>query len=585
MIEDELTLSDYVAVLRRRLPVVVGLFVAMVSLAAMWSWSATPMYRSTARVLLNQADASEIFESQSVQNSSFADRLAANEVALIESQLVADVAESRLGFKAEVSASTQSKADVVSVSAEDADPERAQRITQTFVQAYLDVRLQQYVNERVGVAEQLLERLASLDAQIATASFDDAERLEELRDGLATQYDQLNISADLGTTSGARVIDEADLPEAPFAPQTARNVALGGVLGLILGVGVALLLESLDRSVRSRDALEAITPGVPVLALIPSVRRTPELITLSEPSGRDSEAFRTLRAALEFASVDGEVKVVQVTSASPAAGKTTTAANLAVALAQAGRSVALVDADLRRPRIHQVFEAADGLAGGLTSAILGRTNLVDSAHELDLGNGRLWVYPSGPLPPGPAELLGSKRTGWVFEKLRESFDIVIVDAPPVLPVADALVLSRLVDATVLVANAKKTRRDELANAYEALDQAGARVIGTILNQASADLGYGYGYGYGYAVEPQRRRFGFGRQRSSGYQPTTMLDPGELPRFEAATPARPNLDGMSVDPVPVSEPSDPVRVATTLLQERDDAWGDDVSLGGAKTPAS
>ena len=582
MIEDELTLSDYVAVLRRRLPVVVGLFVAMVSLAAMWSWSATPMYRSTARVLLNQADASEIFESQSVQNSSFADRLAANEVALIESQLVADVAESRLGFEAEVSASTQSQADVVSVSAEDADSERAQRITQTFVQAYLDVRLQQYVNERVEVAEQLLERLASIDAQIATASFDDADRLQELRDGLATQYDQLNISADLGTSSGARVIDEADLPETPFAPQTARNLALGGVLGLILGVGAALLLESLDRSVRSRDVLEATTPGTPVLATIPSVRRTPEVITLSEPSGAESEAFRTLRAALEFASVDREVKVVQVTSASSAAGKTTTAANLAVALAQAGRAVALVDADLRRPRLHQVFEAADGRAGGLTSAILGRTNLVDSAHELDLGNGRLWVYPSGPLPPGPAELLGSKRAGWVFEKLRESFDIVIVDSPPVLPVADALVLSRLADATLLVANAKRTRRDELADAYEALDQAGARVVGTILNQASADLGYGYGYGY--AVEPQRRRFGMGRQRSGGYQPTPMLDPGELPRFEAASPARPNLDGMSAGPVPANEPSDPVRVATTLLQERDDAWGDDVSLDGVSSPA-
>ena len=140
MIGDELTLGDYAAVLRRRLAVVVLLFLASVLLAAVWSLSSTPMYRSTARVLLDQADASDAFDRCS--NSEFAERLAANEVALIESQLVDDLAESRLGFEAEVSASGSKEFDVVSVSAKDADPGRAQRIAQVYVQAYLDVRLQ-----------------------------------------------------------------------------------------------------------------------------------------------------------------------------------------------------------------------------------------------------------------------------------------------------------------------------------------------------------------------------------------------------------------------------------------------------------
>ena len=220
------------------------------------------MYRSTARVLLDQADASDRFDSVFF-NSEFAERLAANEVALIESQLVDDLAESRLGFEAEVSASGSKEFDVVSVSAKDADPGRAQRIAQVYVQAYLDVRLQLYMNERVDVAEQLVERIASIEDQIELASEEDADRLQELRDGLATQFDQLNISVDLGASWGSQIIDQPNLPEAPFAPQTFRNVALGGVLGLILGVGVALLLESLDQSVRSRDVLEATTPGVP----------------------------------------------------------------------------------------------------------------------------------------------------------------------------------------------------------------------------------------------------------------------------------------------------------------------------------
>ena len=150
-----------------------------------------------------------------------------------------------------------------------------------------------YMNERVDVAEQLVERIASIEDQIELASEEDADRLQELRDGLATQFDQLNISVDLGTSWGSQIIDQPNLPEAPFAPQTFRNVALGGVLGLILGVGVALLLESLDQSVRSRTELEATTPGVPVLAVIPPVRSTPEVITLSEPSG--SERRRSAR--------------------------------------------------------------------------------------------------------------------------------------------------------------------------------------------------------------------------------------------------------------------------------------------------
>ena len=169
MIGDELTLGDYAAVLRRRLAVVVLLFLASVLLAAVWSLSSTPMYRSTARVLLDQADASDAFDSVFF-NSEFAERLAANEVALIESQLVDDLAESRLGFEAEVSASGSKEFDVVSVSAKDADPGRAQRIAQVYVQAYLDVRLQLYMNERVDVAEQLVERIASIEDQIELAS-------------------------------------------------------------------------------------------------------------------------------------------------------------------------------------------------------------------------------------------------------------------------------------------------------------------------------------------------------------------------------------------------------------------------------
>lgn len=548
MTEKELTLSDYAAILRRRFKVVVVVFVAGISLAAAWSMSLTPMYRSTARVLVDQAEASVRFESEWLLNSEFADRLAANEVALIESQLVDDAAESRLGFEAEVSASGGVGSDVVSVSAEAADPERAQRIVQAYVEAYLTVSLQQYTNERVQVSEPLVERIAVIEDQIATASPDDAERLQELRDDLATQYDQLMISVS-STAWGAQVIDQPGLPEKPFAPQVLRNIVLGGVLGLILAVGAGLLRENLDQSVRSRDVLEATTPGVPSLARIPSFQWTPEVITLTRPSAPESEAFRRLRTALEFAAIHQQGAVVLVTSAGARDGKTTVAANLAVVLAQAGRSVALVDADLRHPHLHHMFESVDGLDGGLTSAVIGRTEMADAAHELNVGNGQLWVYPSGPLPPTPAELLGSKQANQIFESLRDSVDIVVVDSPPVLPVADALVLSRMADATLLVANAERTRRNELVGAFEALDQAGARLAGTILNQAAAGGNDTYyEYGRGYTIKPKRQRSGVGRRRRSRDRNATpwqsLLNPDDLPRFEAATKAHSNPDGVS-----------------------------------------
>ena len=551
MTEEELTLRDYVAVLRRRLSVVVVVFVVAASLAAAWSLSSTPMFRSTGRLLLNQADATDFYGTQWILNSEFADRLAANEVALIESRLVDDLAESRLGFEAEVSASRESNVDVVSVSAEASDPELAQRIVQTYVESYLDVRLQMDMDMRVELAEELVERIAVIERQIASASIDDVNRLQELRDGLATQYDQENISAALGIASGTRVIDQPDIPTAPFSPNTPRNITLGGLLGLILGVGAALLRESLDQSVRSRDVLEMTTPGVPSLARIPSYRWTPEVVTLTQPLTPESEAFRRLRAALEFASIDQQGAVVLITSASVKDGKTTVAANLAVVLAQAGRAVALVDADLRHPRLHHMFESVDGLDGGLTSAVIGRTELVDAAHELNIGNGRLWVYPSGPLPPSPAELLGSKQANRIFELLRDSVDIVIVDSPPVLPVADALVLSRMADSTLLVANAERTRRDELAGAFVALDQAGARVAGTVLNQASAGGNDTYyEYGRGYTIKPQRQRFGVSRRRRPRDRDATpwqsLLKPDDLPRFEAATKAHSDLDGFSTE---------------------------------------
>lgn len=574
--DTELTLRDYLQLLRRRIWIVVAAFTVVVVATALWSALQTPLYRSNARVLINQANATEIFDTQSTQNSTFADRLAANEVALIESQLVAEVAQAELGYSARVNATAQTRADVISITAIDPDPLIAQEIVQTFAESYLDVRRDQFVSERIAIAQRLEESIAAVDAELASASTAEVGRLQAQRDLLADEFDRLSLSADLSNSSNARILDNASLPARPFSPQIFRNLVLGAALGLLAGVGAALLVESLDRSVRSRQVIESLTPGVPSLVAIPTIRSGKELPTLADVGGREAETFGTLRAALEFTSVDRSIRVLQVTSAGASAGKTTVAANLAVSMAQAGQTVAIVDGDLRRPRLHTIFGLEQ--VPGLTSAILGRETLNSSARELRLDNGRLRVYPSGPIPPGPAELLGSKRAGDVIEALKNSFDVLIVDSPPVLPVADSLVISRFADATILVANARRTRRDDLQASFEALVQADANVIGTVLNQASGSSTYGYGYGYGYGTETANPLKAWLRRDDPNFAPrradTLVLDRSEVPKFEAARPRRAGA-GDPQDDFEVSTESQPP--GEVAAGNGESSWGEGVTV--------
>lgn len=282
---------------------------------------------------------------------------------------------------------------------------------------------------------------------------------------------------------------------------------VGLLLGTILGVSVAFVLETLDTSISGKEDLEAATGTIPNLAVVPALRdwrerTTTRIVTVERPQSPESEAYRTLRAALEFATVDAEARILQVTSANPGEGKTTTAVNLAVTMARNGKRVTLVDADLRKPRLHAFFDLP--VEPGLTSVILGQMKASDVGHEVERDAGVLTIMSSGPLPPGPSELLGSERTGRVLRELAENSDILIVDSAPVLPVSDALVLAKKVDATILVANGSRTRVPEISQAVELLSQVDARVIGTVLNQAKrGSSGYGYGYGYGYEQDKAR----------------------------------------------------------------------------------
>jgi polysaccharide biosynthesis transport protein len=296
--------------------------------------------------------------------------------------------------------------------------------------------------------------------------------------------------ANSGQTVEAQTIVPATVPGSPVSPDPVRNLLIGALAGLMLGVGFALLRHNLDTRLRTAKDIEELSSR-PVLASVPLRRADSEHLMFfeSEPFSSQSEALRRLRTNLMFVDVTTRKHSFIVTSALPAEGKTTTAVNLALAMADAGTKVLLVDADLRHPSVANAM----GLEGsvGLTTVLLGRADHSEMMQQWAGTN--LWVLPAGEIPPNPSELLGSDAMMELFEQLVKEFDFVLVDSPPVLPVADALVLERLTGGALMVVAAGSTRRHHLTEALHAFETADATVAGFALTKTPEDPGSYYGY--------------------------------------------------------------------------------------------
>jgi capsular exopolysaccharide synthesis family protein len=241
-------------------------------------------------------------------------------------------------------------------------------------------------------------------------------------------------------------------------------------------------------------------------------RREAHLVSIEEPMSPLAEAYRSLRTSVQFVSLDRSIRTVQVTSPRAQDGKSTTATNLAVALARAGQRVILIDCDLRRPRVHDFFGLSNSL--GFTSVLVGDVPLVEAIQAVP-NLDRLRVLASGPQPPDPSELLSSRRAHELVKAIAEACDLVIIDTPPVLPVADALVVSEMVDACILVALVGSTTRQEVQRAVELLEQVDAPLIGMVMNGGTVEKGYGYGYGN---ADQARSRWSTRRPRTGAEPP-------------------------------------------------------------------
>ena len=297
----------------------------------------------------------------------------------------------------------------------------------------------------------------------------------------------------------AQVIDPAEPPGAPVAPRPKVNYAIGGVVGLLIGVLLALGLDALDRSVKT-PAQATDSFRAPLLSVTPRSREIRDRPVPEDALSPVSEAFRALRTAVRFVNPDHPLRTILVTSAVSGEGKTTTAINLAAALAQSGERVLLVDADLRRARIAETLGLEPGV--GLTGVITRRIAVEDAIQ----GWQEVGVLASGALPPNPSEMLGSEAMARLVERLRSLSDVVVFDAPPVLPVTDSVVLGAQVDGVVLVGRYGKTQRAQAAEARRRLDAVGANVVGSVFNAVPTSAAHGYYEEY-YGRRPQATEWG------------------------------------------------------------------------------
>jgi capsular exopolysaccharide synthesis family protein len=325
-----------------------------------------------------------------------------------------------------------------------------------------------------------------------------------------------------GAKPDARVVVEqrASVPDSPVVPNRFRNIAAGLGLGLMLGVGLALLRVFLDNTVKDREMIEEIT-GVGLVGSIPldKERRSQPAISFDSENSAIAEAFRKMRTNLQFLSVDDPPRVIVVTSSAPSEGKSTTAINLALALAEAENTVVLVDGDLRRPTVSRYLDLVSAV--GFSTVLSGTASLSDVLQETKFP--RLTVLAAGATPPNPSELLGSLAARRTLDELRSQFDFVIVDSPPLLAVTDAAVLATNADGTLVMTRFGETKRDQLAHAVRSLRDAGANILGTVFTLVpTSGTGYYNAYQYSYYGDSDsKKRVGTRRIR---------------PRSDAATDA-------------------------------------------------
>lgn len=464
-----MNLQDFIKLVRTRWVTIAVTFVIVLLGAVAYSLIATPLYKASTRLFVSTTAGSSL--SDAYQGNRFSQERVISYAELLMGETLAQRTIDKLGLelKAEdlqknISASAKPDTVLISVDVLDASPVRARDIANT-----------------------LSDEFVAMVRELETP--ENAERPD------------------------ARVVVEqrASIPENPVVPNTPRNLAMGIAIGLALGVGIAVIRDLLDNTVKDRTMLEQLT-GVGVVGSIPldKERRKIAAIAFDSDNSATAEAFRKLRTNLQFLSVDNPPKVIVFTSSMPHEGKSTTAINVALALAEADHSVVLVDGDMRRPMLHKYMDLIGSV--GFSTVLSGAAKLDEALQKTRFPG--LTVLTSGAIPPNPSELLGSHSAKKLLNELRSRFDYVIVDSTPLLAVTDAAILAAGADGALMMARFGQTKREQLAHAVASLEGVGAPLLGAVFTMMPTRGASSYSYNYTYyGTETMRRTLEAPRQLS------------------------------------------------------------------------
>jgi Mrp family chromosome partitioning ATPase/capsular polysaccharide biosynthesis protein len=513
------SLADYLTILRRRWwMIAIPLVIAPIG-AFIVAKSERPVYQATATVYINRtpatATATGIFDQSAAQDpirffQTQADL--ARDPALLERVAGHGVSTGQLAGSSSVSPSAN--ADLLNFSVTSSDP----RVATALANAYA-VEFAKYQPEQNRT--QLNTALQTVRVRMAALRTNGVSQSSPVYAELLNRESQIETALILQAGNAPRVVQPAR-GASQIRPRPKRSALLGLALGAILGIGLAFLREALDKRVRSDEEIQAILQ-LPLLGRLPvppaALRKADQLVMLEDPQSPQAEAVRKLRTNLEFVNLERDHRTIMITSSVEQEGKSTTAANLAVALARAGRRVALVDLDLRRPYLHRFFRVAS--FPGLTDVVAGRVKLSDALRPVTIpdveavsggsgnGSGRngarrantlLAVLSAGTLPPNPGELISGGGVAGLIEELKGDWEFVLLDAPPMSVVGDALALSARADAIIVMTRLGTVDGEMLRELERLLEASPAEKLGFVISGAKIGPAYGYGYGYapGYA---------------------------------------------------------------------------------------
>jgi polysaccharide biosynthesis transport protein len=500
-----LGLQGFLRAVRRRLGLVILCALLTPGVALGLSLASEKKYTASASLLFREP----AFDQQLFGTPLFAprdaERQAATNEKLVSLDSVADGAARRIRrgltgaeVRSKIETEAEGQADILAVKATDTDPRFAATLANAFAREYIVLRRDA---DRAKVRQAL--RLVEESANRLTSAERGTQRGRLLRE----RAEQLKTIAAL-QTGNAELAQPARVPSSPASPKPIRNTALGALFGLLLGLGLALLLDRLDRRVRDPKEVEEVFQR-PILATVPESRELvvggPHAVDRPVP---EAEAFRMLRANLRYFDVDREVRSVLLTSAAPGDGKTTVAWNLACAVAGPQSRVLLIEADLRHPSMATAIGARG--TQGLSTALIGQAELMEVVQEVPVPGSQngaslntVDVLFAGPLPPNPTELLESDRMRDLLKVAQRDYDVVVLDTPPTSVVSDAIPLLRQVDGVIVVGRLGRSTRDSVVRLSEQLRNLEAPVLGVVVNSIRREHdAYGYGYGYGYGADDQ-----------------------------------------------------------------------------------